>query len=355
MADILSLETNDSAVKATVVVSPIKNQKDERSPIIINNKSNSTVMCSIDDDIKDHKPSILDESKRTIKKRKREPSDIENNINQSNILGILQKYKTSTKQEEKSPFRTKSPNPKISATTKENDGTSSLQKLFSKKGNAATSENDQESETDLDDLTLPSKKTKLDSSQNMSLSPKKKLITKVVQEDSCTIEEKSDANRVITKKTTTTTTTVTSTHELGEELPQEKSPALLDSFLSNKTILAKTEINPNNFLKEETKQINENAESIDDFLNSTGSKNQNSTNSSAIIELSPQMKNKIPNNQDDPISIDDDDSNDCEIVSWNEPISCPKNKSLSVKDEPKSPFRSKFNRSVSKNSYTESP
>lgn len=195
----------------------------------------------------------------------------------------------------------------------------------------------------------------------MSLSPKKKLITKVVQEDSCTIEEKSDANRVITKKTTTTTTTVTSTHELGEELSQEKydaSATLLDSFLSNKTILAKTEINPNNFIKEETKQTNENAESTDDqFVNSKGSKNQNSANSSAIIELSPQMKNKnkSPNNKDDPISIDDDDSNDCEIVSWNEPISCPKKKSLSVKDEPKSPFRSKFNRSVSKNSYTESP
>ena len=156
LANILSLETNDTPVKTTVV-SPIKNQKDETSPIIINNKLNSTAMCSlIDDDTKDHKPIILDESERTVKKRKREPSDIENNINQSNILDILQKYKTTTKKEEKSPFLTKSPLPKLSTSTKEKDGASSLQKHFSKKLNAATSDNDQESDTDLDDLTLPS-------------------------------------------------------------------------------------------------------------------------------------------------------------------------------------------------------
>lgn len=157
LANILSLETNDSPVKA-IFVSPIKKQKAETSPIIINNKSNGSATCSlIDEDSKDHKPIILDESERNVKKRKREPSDIENNINQSNILDILQKYRTSTKQqEEKSPFRTKSPLPKLSTTTKENDGQSSFQKLFSKKGNATTSDNDQESDTDLDDLTLPS-------------------------------------------------------------------------------------------------------------------------------------------------------------------------------------------------------
>ena len=167
LANILSLETKDSPVKTNPTptsTSPLKskNKKDLTSPIIINAKANTSDLSStlFDEENKDHKSVIIDEPERTSKKRKRESTDIDTNINQNNILDILNKYKTSTqlsaKKKETSPFLKKSPIRKSSATKEINGNSASRKKnFFSKKGNTM-SDNEQETDDDLEDLALPS-------------------------------------------------------------------------------------------------------------------------------------------------------------------------------------------------------
>ena len=202
------------------------------------------------------------------------------------------------------------------------------------------------------------------------MSPKKKLIKKVVQEDSTTIEEKSNdnslTNRVITKKTKTTTTTVTSTHELDGALQGDNASAnLLDTLLPNKTVISNklsntnspeiAEKSANQSFKEEIKQTNDNDSSLNEFKFKKDKKIGTSLDSSPIIELFSQKKTdeKYANKLID-LEDEDDDDDDCEIISWNvlsSPIS--KNKSPIVKNEPNSPYKSRFNRSLKKTSQYE--
>jgi hypothetical protein len=156
---------------------------------------------------------------------------------------------------------------------------------------------------------------------------------------------------------------VTSTHELDGALQgSDASADLLDTLLPNKTVISNklsntnspeiAEKSANQSFKEENKQANETDSSSNEFTFKKDKKIETSLDSSPIIELSPQKKTneKYANKLID--LEDEDDDDDCEIISWNvlsSPIT--KNKSPIVKNEPNSPYKSRFNRSLKKTQH----
>jgi hypothetical protein len=180
LADILNLEDKEAKVKAAII--SINSQKDATSPVVISSKTSSGSFCSANGEKTDQKPqSSIDETEKTSKKRKRESAGVaEANINSNNILDILNKFKSTTplppNNKEKSPFLSKSPLPKSSA-TKEIGGTSTLrqQKLFpGKKGstlvlNAMLSDSEQESDEDLENTNQNSSRDDMDKTKSSSM------------------------------------------------------------------------------------------------------------------------------------------------------------------------------------------
>jgi hypothetical protein len=109
--------------------------------------------------------------------------------------------------------------------------------------------------------------------------------------------------------------------------------------------------NPPEIIEKSANQANENDNSLNEFILKKDEKRDVFLDSSPIIELSPQTKTDGKNQV---IDLKDEDDDDCEIISWNvlSPLST-KNKSPIVKNEPNSPYKNRFNRSIKKTSYFE--